>query len=152
MSRRKSSGRPKRVRGVKTNMVAAAVELAGGVTAVAKLCGVARQSVYTWIEEWRIERLIDALKTGAGIGNPDRPAGQGTPSSRRKFRLQNQLRRPTSPTRSLNKRSRVGLLRSVVVFDVFAPDGSDQSLDEKHATGVCWVRFDLINLKYSKVR
>jgi transposase-like protein len=43
-------------------MVAAAVELAGGVTAVAKLCGVARQSFYTWIEEWRVERLIDALK------------------------------------------------------------------------------------------
>ena len=32
-------------------MVAAAVELAGGVTAIAKLCDVARQSVYTWIEE-----------------------------------------------------------------------------------------------------
>ena len=49
MTRRKSTGRPKRLRGVKSNMVAAAVELAGGVTAVAKLCGVARQSVYTWI-------------------------------------------------------------------------------------------------------
>jgi hypothetical protein len=30
-------GRPKRLRGVKSNMVAAAVELAGGVSAVAKL-------------------------------------------------------------------------------------------------------------------
>ncbi len=70
MSRRKSSGRPKRVRGVKTNMVAAAVELAGGVTAVAKLCGVARQSVYTWIEEWRVERLIDALKLARVSGIP----------------------------------------------------------------------------------
>jgi len=38
-------------------MVTAAVELTGGVTSVAKLCGVARQSVYTWIEEWRVERL-----------------------------------------------------------------------------------------------
>ncbi len=76
MTRRKSSGRPKRVRGVKTNMVAAAVELAGGVTAVAKLCGVARQSVYTWIEEWRVERLIDALKLARASGIPiERLAG-----------------------------------------------------------------------------
>jgi transposase-like protein len=76
MTRRKSSGRPKRVRGVKTNMVAAAVELAGGVTAVAKLCGVARQSVYTWVEEWRVERLIDALKLARASGIPiERLAG-----------------------------------------------------------------------------
>jgi len=76
MTRKKSSGRPKRLRGVKTNMVAAAVELAGGVTAVAKLCGVARQSVYTWIEEWRVERLIDALKLARVSGIPiERLAG-----------------------------------------------------------------------------
>ena len=76
MTRRKNSGRPKRVRGVKTNMVAAAVELAGGVTAVSKLCGVARQSVYTWIEEWRVERLIDALKLARVSGIPiERLAG-----------------------------------------------------------------------------
>ena len=77
MTRRKSAGRPKRVRGVKSNMVAAAVELAGGVTAVAKLCGVARQSVYTWIEEWRVERLIDALKLARASGIPiERLAGE----------------------------------------------------------------------------
>jgi transposase-like protein len=76
MTRKKSTGRPKRVRGVKSNMVAAAVELAGGVTAVAKLCGVARQSVYTWIEEWRVERLIDALKLARASGIPiERLAG-----------------------------------------------------------------------------
>ncbi len=76
MTRRKNSGRPRRVRGVKTNMVAAAVELAGGVTAVSKLCGVARQSVYTWIEEWRVERLIDALKLARASGIPiERLAG-----------------------------------------------------------------------------
>ena len=76
MTRRKSIGRPKRLRGVKSNMVAAAVELAGGVTAVAKLCGVARQSVYTWIEEWRVERLIDALKLARASGIPiERLAG-----------------------------------------------------------------------------
>jgi transposase-like protein len=51
-------------------MVAAAVELAGGVTKVAKLCGVARQSVYTWIQEWRVERLIDALKLARVSGIP----------------------------------------------------------------------------------
>lgn len=43
-------------------MVAAAVELAGGPSAVAQLCGVRRQSVYLWIKEWRVERLVDALK------------------------------------------------------------------------------------------
>jgi transposase-like protein len=77
MTRRKSTGRPRRLRGVKSNMVAAAVELAGGVTAVAKLCGVARQSVYTWIEEWRVERLIDALKLARASGIPvERLAGE----------------------------------------------------------------------------
>src|SRR5437879_3531576 len=76
MTRRRSTGRPKRLRGVKSNMVAAAVELAGGVTAVSKLCGVARQSVYTWIEEWRVERLIDALKLARASGIPiERLAG-----------------------------------------------------------------------------
>src|ERR1022692_1155416 len=76
MTRRKSTGRPRRLRGVKSNMVAAAVELAGGVTAVSKLCGVARQSVYTWIEEWRVERLIDALKLARVSGIPiERLAG-----------------------------------------------------------------------------
>src|SRR5271157_4027665 len=76
MTRRKSIGRPKRLRGVKSNMVAAAVELAGGVTEVAKLCGVARQSVYTWVQEWRVERLIDALKLARVSGIPiERLAG-----------------------------------------------------------------------------
>ena len=57
-------------------MVAAAVELAGGVTAVAKLCGVARQSVYSWIEEWRVEKLIDALRLARASGIPvERLAG-----------------------------------------------------------------------------
>ena len=77
MTRRKTTGRPKRLRGAKSNMVAAAVELAGGVTAVSKLCGVARQSVYTWIEEWRVERLIDALKLARVSGIPiERLAGE----------------------------------------------------------------------------
>jgi transposase-like protein len=76
MTRRKSTGRPKRLRGVKSNMVAAAVELAGGVTAVARLCGVVRQSVYTWIQQGRVERLIDALKLARASGIPiERLAG-----------------------------------------------------------------------------
>jgi transposase-like protein len=76
-TKKKITGRPKRLRGVKSNMVAAAVELAGGVTAVSKLCGVARQSVYTWIEEWRVERLIDALKLARASGIPiERLAGE----------------------------------------------------------------------------
>lgn len=70
MTRRRSTGRPTRIRAGKSNMVAAAVELAGGVTAVAKLCGVARQSVYSWIQEWRVERLIDALKLAHVSGIP----------------------------------------------------------------------------------
>jgi transposase-like protein len=52
------------------NMVAAAVELVGGVIATAKLCGVNRQSVYIWIREWRVERLIDALKLSRASGIP----------------------------------------------------------------------------------
>ena len=57
-------------------MVAAGVELAGGVTAVAKLCGVARQSVYTWIEEWRNGSLMRlswrALPESRSSGSPER--------------------------------------------------------------------------------
>jgi hypothetical protein len=76
MTRKRSTGRPHKLRGPKTNMVAAAVQLAGGVTAVSKLCGVARQSVYTWIQEWRVERLIDALKLARASGIPiERLAG-----------------------------------------------------------------------------
>ena len=51
-------------------MVAAAVELAGGPSAVARLCGVHRQSVYLWIKEWRVERLVDALKLSRASGIP----------------------------------------------------------------------------------
>ncbi len=77
MSKKKTTGRPKRLRGLKSNMVASAVELAGGVTAVARLCGVTRQSVYTWIQEWRVERLIDALKLARASGIPiERLAGE----------------------------------------------------------------------------
>jgi len=102
MSKKKSTGRPKLARGVKSNMVAAAVELAGGVTAVARLCGVARQSVYSWIEEWRVERLIDALKLGAlrasrSSGWPE------TRSSRKAFRPQNRRPYLTNQTTTLNR-------------------------------------------------
>jgi len=57
-------------------MVAAAVELAGGISAVARLCRVSRQSVYSWIQEWRVERLIDGLKLSRASGIPvERLAG-----------------------------------------------------------------------------
>ena len=92
MGRRKSSAAPHRIKATKSNMVAAAVELAGGPTAVAKLCGVRRQSVYWWIKEWKIERLIDALKLSRASGIPiEKLAGeafvpgtnQDLPSARR---------------------------------------------------------------------
>ena len=58
-------------------MVVAAMELAGGVPAVARLCGVRRQSVYSWIREWRVERLTDALKLSQASGIPvEKFAGQ----------------------------------------------------------------------------
>jgi hypothetical protein len=52
------------------------VDLTGGVTAVARLCGVTRQSVCSWIEEGRGKRLIDALKLARASGIPiERLAG-----------------------------------------------------------------------------
>lgn len=60
-------------------MVAAAIELAGGPTAVAELCGVRRQSVYVWIKEWKVERLVDAIKLAQASGIPiERLAGEAT--------------------------------------------------------------------------
>jgi hypothetical protein len=38
------------------------VDLSGGVTAVARLCAVTLRPVYSWVEEWRVERVIDALR------------------------------------------------------------------------------------------
>jgi hypothetical protein len=69
MGRKKRTAIPKGSK-KKPNIVAAAVELAGGATAVAKLCGVTRQSVYLWIQEWRVERLVDALKLSRASGIP----------------------------------------------------------------------------------
>jgi len=51
-------------------MVAAAVEIADGPTAVARLCGVRRQSIYLWIKELKVERLVDALKLSRASGIP----------------------------------------------------------------------------------
>jgi len=51
-------------------MVAAAIELAGGPVAVAELCGVRRQTVYVWIKDWKVERLVDALKLSRASGIP----------------------------------------------------------------------------------
>ena len=82
MGRRKTSGRPKGKRTNRPNMVAAAVELAGGAAAVAKMCGVRRQSVYWWIKEWKVERLVDALKLSRASGIPiEKLAGEALDSS-----------------------------------------------------------------------
>src|SRR5215470_8775534 len=52
----------------KPNLVAAAVKLAGGPRAAAAICGVARQTIYHWINERRVERLIDALRLSRASG------------------------------------------------------------------------------------
>ena len=70
MGRKKISSPPKGKKARKPNMVAAAVELAGGASAVAELCGVRRQSVYWWIKEWKVERLVDAIKLSRASGIP----------------------------------------------------------------------------------
>jgi hypothetical protein len=70
MGRKKTSGPPKGKKANRPNMVAAAVELAGGPSAVAEMCGVRRQSVYWWIKEWKVERLVDALKLSRASGIP----------------------------------------------------------------------------------
>ncbi len=77
MGRKKTSTRPAGEVG-KPNFVAAAVELAGGAAAVAKLCGVKRQSVYWWIKEWKVERLADAIRLSRASGIPiEKLAGYG---------------------------------------------------------------------------
>ena len=103
MSKKKSTGRPKRLRGVKSNMVAAAVELAGGVTAVSRLCGVTRQSVYTWIQEWRVERLIERSNTRARFGNPGRAPGRRRVQAGEHSSRKIAPRISPSPTRTLNR-------------------------------------------------
>jgi hypothetical protein len=54
---RRTSGRPSNEKADSVNMVAAAVESVGGVSAAGKICGVSRQSVYLWIREWRIRKI-----------------------------------------------------------------------------------------------
>ena len=66
-------------------MVAAAIELSGGPAAVARLCGVHRQSVYVWIKEWKVERLVDAIKLAQASGVPiEKLAGQPIEATKRK--------------------------------------------------------------------
>src|SRR5690349_24161919 len=50
------------------NLVAAAIRLAGGPSAAAMICGVSRQTIYDWINERRVERLIDALRLSRASG------------------------------------------------------------------------------------
>ena len=96
MGRRKTSGPPHGKRAKRPNMVAAAIELAGGPTAVAELCGVRRQSVYDWIKEWKVERLVDALKLAQASGIPiERLAGEATEAV--KSKRTNPSRRQAKP-------------------------------------------------------
>src|SRR5260370_14953897 len=96
MGRRKTSGPPRGKRANRPNMVAAAIELAGGPTAVAELCGVRRQSVYVWIKEWKVERLVDALKLAQVSGIPiERLAGEATNAG--KSTQTNSTRNQTNP-------------------------------------------------------
>src|SRR6266481_9221171 len=96
MGRRKTSGPPRGKRANRPNMVAAAIELAGGPTAVAELCGVRRQSVYVWIKEWKVERLVDALKLAQASGIPiERLAGEATEAV--KAKKTNPNRKQTKP-------------------------------------------------------
>ena len=85
MGRRKIGGPPQGRKANKINLVAAAVEIAGGPTAVARLCGVRRQSIYLWIKEWKVERLVDALKLSRASGIPiEKFAGQVIDAQRSK--------------------------------------------------------------------
>ncbi len=44
---------------------------------MAALRGVRRQSVYWWIMEWKVERLVDALKLSRASGIPiEKVAGE----------------------------------------------------------------------------
>ena len=58
----------KRIGVSKPNLVAAAVRLAGGPGAAATICGVSRQTIYDWINERRVERLIYALRLSRASG------------------------------------------------------------------------------------
>src|ERR1700680_3826186 len=63
---RRKTGR--RTGGSRPNRVAAAVRLPGGPGAPATICGVSRQTIYDWINERRVERLIDALRLSRASG------------------------------------------------------------------------------------
>ena len=58
----------KRIGVSKPNLVAAAVRLAGGPGPAATICGVSRQTIYDWINERRVQRLIDALRLSRASG------------------------------------------------------------------------------------
>ena len=51
--------------------------LAGGPGAAATICGVSRQTIYDWINERRVERLIDALRLSSRLRRGDRKSGRG---------------------------------------------------------------------------
>ena len=70
MGRRRRPVAPPGAKGANLNIVAAAIQLAGGPTKVARLCGITRQSVYAWIRDRRVERLIDGVRLARASGIP----------------------------------------------------------------------------------
>jgi hypothetical protein len=101
MSFRMDKGHGERVRRrevTRPNLVAAAVRLAGGPSAVAAICGVARQTIYDWIDERRVERLIDALRLSRASGIPiEKLAGDDVEKLAAPVRLSRQKRRTGKP-------------------------------------------------------
>ena len=98
MGRRKTSAPPRGRKARRPNLVATAIELAGGPSAVAALCGVHRQSVYVWINEWKVERLVDALKLARASGIPiEKLAGEPIEPEPKKSRSARTLSRLGSP-------------------------------------------------------
>jgi len=86
------------------NLVAAAVRLAGGPIAAALICGVARQTIYDWIDARRVERVIDALRLSRACGVPiENLAGDDIEKLSAPVRTPRSMRRPkkTPPDRSV---------------------------------------------------
>jgi hypothetical protein len=55
----------------------------GVIVDVASTCGVRRQSIYLWINEWKVERLVDALKLSRASGIPIEKFAGGMEQSRK---------------------------------------------------------------------
>ena len=97
------------------NLVAASVRLAGGPGASATICGVSRQTIYDWINEQRVERLIDALRlsraSGVAIENLAGDNVEKLAAPVRIPRLKRRGRKKTSPDSPVSSPRNQGMLR-----------------------------------------